>query len=249
MNLNSVFQLQETIFILMLIGALIKKCGIVSDEGQKTLLDVVIYLALPCSIIKSFQIGPSFELLQNFALILVITIIFLLVSMAVGELLFYKKVGSRKVIMKYGVICSNAGILGNAVAEGIFSDMGILYASVALVPVRAFMWGVGLSYFSEKVGKGKMALRIAMHPCIIAVIIGLVLMLTSTSLPGFISRPLDSIAQMSSTLATISVGTVLADVKFSKLIDYDTMYISLVRLIVIPLLVWVICYFCQYACR
>lgn len=159
MNLDGVFQLQETIFVLMLVGAFLKKCGLVSDEGQKALFDLFICLALPCSIVKSFTGGLSLELLRNFGLIIVVTTVFLFGSMALGELLFHKKTGNHKMIMQYGTLCSNAGIMGNAVAEGIFSDIGILYASVALVPIRVFMWSVGLAYFTAGVEKRKMVAK------------------------------------------------------------------------------------------
>ena len=37
-------------------------------------------------------------------------------------------------VLKYATMASNAGILGNPVAEGIFGSMGLFYASFYLIP-------------------------------------------------------------------------------------------------------------------
>lgn len=34
---------------------------------------------------------------------------------------------------------------------------------------------------------------------------------------------------------------ILADVKLKKMVNFDTLYLSVIRLIIIPLLVWLIC--------
>ena len=49
--------LQETLFLLILLGVLIKKLKIVSEVGRKTLSDLLIYVVLPCNIVESFMGG------------------------------------------------------------------------------------------------------------------------------------------------------------------------------------------------
>ena len=51
---------------------------------------------------------------------------------------------SKKKVLQYATICSNAGILGNPIAEGIFGQMGMMYASIYVIPQRIFMWSVVL---------------------------------------------------------------------------------------------------------
>ena len=43
--------------------------------------------------------------------------------------------GHRKV-MQYATVASNAGFLGNPVAEGVFGSVGLALASVYLIPQR-----------------------------------------------------------------------------------------------------------------
>ena len=56
MDLWSLISLQITLFILMMVGALLKKTGVVSAEGKRCLSDLCIKVVIPCNIFKSFLI-------------------------------------------------------------------------------------------------------------------------------------------------------------------------------------------------
>ena len=40
-----------------------------------------------------------------------------------------------------------SGFLGNPIAEGIYNEVGVLYISIFLIPMRIVMWSVGTTYF------------------------------------------------------------------------------------------------------
>ena len=42
-------------------------------------------------------------------------------------------------MLQYCTLVSNGGFLGNPVAEGVYGDMGLLYASLFLIPMRVVM--------------------------------------------------------------------------------------------------------------
>lgn len=63
------------------------------------------------------------------------------------NMVLYPGVGEeKKKVLKYATMASNAGILGNPVAEGIFGSMGLFYASFYLIPQRTAMWSLGMTY-------------------------------------------------------------------------------------------------------
>ncbi len=79
---------------------------------------------------------------------------------------------SKAIILKYATLVSNAGFMGLPIVESIYGQTGLLYASIALIPQRVFMWSAGLSLFAQTDYKN-MIKKVAFHPCIIAVYIGL----------------------------------------------------------------------------
>lgn len=54
---REMLSLQETLFLLILLGVLVKKLKIVSETGRKTLSDLLINVILSCNIMESFLGG------------------------------------------------------------------------------------------------------------------------------------------------------------------------------------------------
>ena len=115
--------LQVTLFLLIIVGALMKHLHIVNAEGQKCLNDLVIYLVLPCNIVKSFLISSDGDILRQFGLVLVLSIGVQIVSVILGKILYRNQEPTEGMNLKYGLICSNAGFLGNPVAEGLYGSV------------------------------------------------------------------------------------------------------------------------------
>ena len=69
-NFDSMFSMQGMLFTLMLLGWFLKRIGVITDSGKSMLMDLVIDVTLPCSIVKSFQMEFSAEVVQSCLVIL-----------------------------------------------------------------------------------------------------------------------------------------------------------------------------------
>ena len=165
-------------FALIIIGLILKKTKVIGKEGQKSMTNLVIDLILPCNIIFSFMIKFSSKIAQDFMIILIISILIQEFCVILGSVLYNKCSAKRKKCLRYATICSNAGFLGNPIAQGVYGMMGLTLASIYLIPQRIMMWSEGVSVFTEAPTKKEMLKKIFSHPCIIACEIGVVLMLT-----------------------------------------------------------------------
>ena len=232
--------LQLTIFILLALGFLVKKIGLVGKEGQKNITDLVLYVILPCSILTSFMNGADRDSFKECAVILLISIGIQVFSVFYGRLIFRKQPEDRKKCLVYGTICSNAGFLGNPIAEGVFGSVGLMYASVYLIPLRIMMWSEGIAIFSGK-KDGKGLIRVLTHPCVISCAVGIVLMLTGLKLPEFLMTPLNTVGRANTALSMLVIGMILADIDLRTMIDKTVVFYTANRLLVIPLLVYVVC--------
>lgn len=61
------------LFSLMILGAFLKKKGIITDEGKRVIADLVIFVTLPCSIIESFEVELSMDILKSSAQALLVS--------------------------------------------------------------------------------------------------------------------------------------------------------------------------------
>ena len=240
-NFDSMFSMQGMLFTLMLLGWFLKRIGVITDSGKSMLMDLVIDVTLPCSIVKSFQMEFSAEVVQSCLVIFIVAVVIQIGSFLLGFVLYPKADPRHKKVLQYATICSNAGFLGNPIAEGIFGSLGLLYASVYLIPQRTFMWSAGLTYFTTSPDKKTLAKKVLTHPCIIAVFIGFFLMFTQLQLPAFLNETIASIGNANTPISMMLIGTILAGVPFRSLAGKSVCYYSFVRLFLMPLLVWIGC--------
>ena len=56
MDFSGLFEMQGTLFLIMLLGMFLRKKRIINDGGKTMLSSLVIDVTLPASIIKSFEI-------------------------------------------------------------------------------------------------------------------------------------------------------------------------------------------------
>lgn len=241
MSFSGLFQTQGMLFLTMLIGYTFGKRGMVDDKGKNLLTDLVIYVTLPGSILKSFQIEFNHQILIACMTIAIAGVVIQIGSSILGMFLYNHYGENRKKVLQYATICSNAGILGNPIAEGIFGQMGMMYASIYVIPQRIFMWSLGLTYFTEAPDKKTLCKKVATHPCILAVVVGFIMMVTQIQLPGVLNVTIKNIAGANTFLAMALVGVILSRVKLTEIIDRDTIYYGFIRLVFIPLLVYIGC--------
>ena len=107
------------------------------------------------------------------------------------------------------------------------------------------MWSAGLSYFTESGSKKALVKKVATHPCIVAVYIGLILLVTQLPLPEFLGSTIKSVGNCTTPLSMILIGTILAEVDVKSILSKTVFAYTAIRLVVIPLLTLIGCRLCH----
>lgn len=239
--MSSALTTQLTLFIYMFAGIWFRRRGIVDDRFASGLADIIISLILPCNIIVSFMIDFSVDVLHKSVGVLVISAGVQLVSWIATRVLFRRQPPDRRPILQFGLLCSNAGFLGGAVAEGFFGAEGLMLSSIYLIPQRIVMWTQGLAFFTGAPGTSGVLKKTLTHPCLVAVVIGMVLMISGVTLPVPIERSLRGFAVGNTALSMFMAGMLIHEISPKMFLDITVLYYSAVRLVVIPAIVWVAC--------
>ena len=236
MSVWQLFNLQGTLFIMILAGVVLKKLGILDASGKKTLTDLCVDIVIPCNIIKSFLVDFEMDVLRSCAKLLVVGFLLQLLCVVFNKFLFNRYPEQQRKVLQYCTIVSMGGFLGNPVAEGVFGDLGLLYTAMFLIPMRVVMWSAGTSYFvAGSTDKKKVIKNVLTHPCLVAVYVGLILMVTQLQLPEMLVSAIRSVGGCNSALTMFIIGTILADVKLSTIVNPTTLAFSVFRLGLLPL--------------
>jgi len=241
MEYSRLLNLQGMLFLLVAAGVVLRKKGILPEGAKAILTDLVIYLILPCNIINSFFIEFNLEILKGFAVILTIASLLQIGCLMFAKVFYNREPESRKKVLQYGTVCSNAGFMGNPIAEGVYGAEGLMYASIFLIPQRIVMWSAGVSYFTESPDRKTVVKKVLTHPCIIAVYSGLFLMITRLPLPAFLQNTIKSVGGCTTTVSMVLIGAILAEVEPGSILDWGIVKYAAIRLFLLPLLVYVSC--------
>ena len=231
--------LQLTIFMLVAVGFLIKRIGIIKQEGQKNLNDLVIYVVLPCNILKAFMVDFKNQMASDLLAMLILSILIQVLFVLYGRIVFRKEPEGHRKCLQYGTICSNAGFLGNPVAEGVFGSYGLVLASVFLIPMRIMMWTRGLATFSGTSDRKATLKKVCTHPCILACILGVILLVTGFRFPEPVTDTITYLGNCNTALSMMVIGMILNDMKASDFLDLSVMKYTLHRLVILPLIIYI----------
>ena len=232
--------LQAQLFLYIIAGFALTRIGTITPAGRKSLSDLLINFILPCNIICSFQIDLTGGILASCGVMIAVSLGVQLFYLFASRVLYPGASPERQACLRYATVCSNAGFLGIPIIGGVYGAMGTLLTSVLLIPQRVVMWSAGLSLFTRTDGKSVLK-KLATHPCIVAVLIGFVLMLGGNpALPGPLQKALSGASGATTCLSMLVIGSILAGAEHINLRDDMMWWYTFVRLVLIPIAVYAV---------
>lgn len=233
--------LQFAIFSLIGVGFLVRKLNIVTQQGQKSMTNLVVDVILPCNIFKAFLTADLDQIRADGLWVFGISLVFHVFCILYGRLLFRRPPEEARKCKRFAALCSNAGFLGNPVAEGLYGLEGLALANIYLIPMRTLMWSSGVALFSGSHDWKDTAKKVATHPCIAAVMLGIVGMLLRLELPELIMKPVGYLSGCNTAMSMLVIGMILARLEPKQFLDPSVLLFSLHRLVILPLLVFAAC--------
>ena len=235
------WSLEFNIFFMMAAGFLIRKIKVLGKEAERVIIDLVLYVILPCNIFNSFLGEHSGIGGTDYITVLLISIGIQVLSLVYAKFAFPKENADRRCNLAYAMICSNAGFLGNAITEGVFGATGLMLTSIYLIPQRIMMWSEGLAIYSGVSDKKATLRKVVTHPCVVSCFLGIAFMLTGLPFPAFLQAPIKSIGSCNTPLTMLMIGMILSELDLKHLVDKTIARFTVHRLVLMPLIVWLVC--------
>ena len=224
--------LQQTIimFALMLLGLLLSRRGMITEQGSRDLSNVLLYAVIPCVILRSYMSEFSTEKLRAMGLSALIAVIAFAASIAVA----YLTCGTRHRIENFAVAFGNAGFIGIPLVTAVFGPEAAFYVVSFSTFANLLQWTYGIVIISGK--KETMNLRMVfVNPVFISMVIGIALFVLQPTLPTVVTGTIGYIADGNTVLAMIILGYYLSQVQLRGLFADARLYLfSSLRLLVVP---------------
>lgn len=239
MNNNVINQVLILTF-LMIIGIILRKVKIITDEVNKGLSNILMDVTLPLMIIYSFSFKFSMDMLKNSLMIIFYSFLIHIVLIILSKILYFKFPESKKNVLKFSTVFSNCGFIGYPVLQGLYGKIGVFYTSIFTIPFNIFMWSYGVMLFTGKKDIKSIKKNLINGP-MICIFLGLIIFLFSIKLPYPVLQTLKSAGDMTTPISMFIIGSMLADVKLKDVFKgFDIYFMNFIKLIIVPLLTFVI---------
>lgn len=236
------------LYLVMFVGLLIRKVGLVSTDASKVMSNLVINVTNPALVIASALENQRAQ--TDYAMLMQV---FILGILYYGVMLIFAEILPRilrareenKGVYKTMTVFSNNGFMGYPLIAAMQGTGAVLYASVFALPFNFLIYTYGIMSMKgrgEAAGKkrnfrekmvyfAKSGFNIGTLSSLLAVI----LLLAKIPLPMEVESACNMLGNITAPLSMLVIGTSLAEMKMTELAkDYRLIFFSGFKLLLIP---------------
>ena len=240
----NVFNQVAILLILIILGFILAKAKILSDESAKGITDMVLLLVTPCVIIKSFVREFNITVLKNLIISFLIAILVHIGFIVICHLALHSKDKLKERVLRFGAVFSNCGFMSIPLQQAILGDEGVFYGSSFVAIFNLFVWSYGIILMSGD-KKYMSPKKLIINPGIIGLSIGLVIFFLSLPVPKIIFEPISYMASLNTPLPMIIIGYHLSKSNiFDGFKDFRCLFGIFLKIFVLPAISLIIMYLC-----
>ena len=229
------------LFLLMVVGYILGKAKVITQQGSVNMSNVVMFTAIPAMLIVSFQRELIPADLGNFALALILSLAIHILGAVLSRLLIRDRDPKRLPTLRFAATFSNCGFMGYPMMTALLGTIGVFYGSayVVIFNLMAWTWGVYLMTGDRK----KLSLRpVLLNPGVLGVVIAMALYLLRITLPEILLTPITYFSQLNTPVPMLILGYQLSHADFRTAFRGLSAWMTLLlRLVLLPLLTIILC--------
>ena len=250
MDFNKLYVVVATLTIILAVGFLCRKVGIIDDVASKRLSKLILMVGQPAMIIYSMaNIEYTSENVTIAWVMLGLGFVFHILLAVLGFIIAlpYKKVQDEKKISEFSFMFANCAFIGFPIFEALIPDVGLLMASFLTFSFNVLLWTWGLGIFSRgrkdiKLNIRKVIFNFGTIPCIIGFILYLLKAPSvSFEVPEFLMKAMGYLSNLCTPISVLVTGALIATQSPKKIFcSWKLYYFNIMKLFILPLIVCVI---------
>ncbi len=241
MYFETLFNSLLELFLLVAMGFTLRKKNLVRTETVRELTDVLLIIILPFSVVASGNEDCSREMMTNIGMAFLIVSLYYVFAFVISYLAL-KPFTKDKKVRAAGInmaVFANTGFIGIPLSQMMYGQEGVIYAVIYNLIYNVFLFTFGVRLFDGKSSRKECLKAVFLDPLSISSIIAIALFFSPVKLPIPLYSLFSTVGDISSPLSMMIIGAWLVGVDFRNIIKRPLgYYISFVRLIVLPLIVY-----------
>lgn len=237
------FNVMVMLYISVIIGFICSKLKVFNDEARNTFATLLLQVTIPCLILSSTNIVFNNDIFTNSILAILIGFVLHIIGLLLGYICVkYLNINiSLKKLYVFAITFGNVAYMGYPIALALYGQIGLFYAIMINVSFNLLVYSLGRIIMINSEDKQISFAKTLINPALIATILGVINFALPYNIPETINNGLDMVGKMTTPIAMLIVGMYLSDMKIKDIVTSKYVYfVSLIRLIVIPVLMYII---------
>ena len=242
MSFAFVFERMSELFIIMAIGYVSCRCGMIDRDMRAKISSLVLNLSMPAmmlgSVLNAESLPPLDSILQLLTASLLSYAVLAAVALPAPWLLALPK--GQRGATRFALLFGNIAFIGYPVTRAMFGDAAVFYTTVFIMPFYPLAYSLGVAIIRGR-GDGAQGAsgrlrEVLMTPCLIAAVLTLILSLTRWRGPAILGRTCAMLGGITSPAALLVIGSSLAGMRAMDIFKNLRVYLlSAVKLLAAPL--------------
>ncbi|RZT01244.1 AEC family transporter [Cuneatibacter caecimuris] len=244
-----VFQQMLILFIILAVGYIANKTGIIPTASNKTLSGIVLNIANPALVIASVSGDHSKISGRGLAVTLLISICMFAALIAIAFVIpkILRAEREDEKIYNVMIVFSNIGFMGMPLVSALMGAEALLYVAIFTLPFNFLIYTYGVQLMCAGTGKKaerfsvKKVLNIGTISCVAAII----LFFADIRLPEVLATACSTVGGLTAPLSMLVIGVSIASMDLkSTLKDKKLWLFSFIKLMALPALGYCILRIC-----
>jgi len=250
MNFDALYVVVATLMVIIAVGFLCRKVGIINDVSSKNLSKLVLMVGQPAMLIYSMSSAEYNEENVNIAwTMLWLGFIYHGALAVLGYFLAlpYKKNIDEEKISEFSFMFANCAFIGFPIFAALLGPTGLFMASFLVFSFNVLLWTWGLAIFGRKRNDIKLSIKkIFLNFGTVPCVIGFVLYLLKDpaigfELPVFLTKAMGYLTNICTPISVLIIGALIATQSPKRIFcSWKLYYFNAVKLFILPLLVCLI---------
>ncbi|MDO4742031.1 MAG: AEC family transporter [Candidatus Saccharibacteria bacterium] len=248
LELTSFYSKICAIGVILVVGFFLGKLKLISDKTNRELTNLLLTIFMPASLLVAFPTTYDSALAEFFFSGLFAGAIVIVALIIISRLIFNRRWTRRELRLEsqFALIFNNATFLGYPIIVNTFNLDGILAYCGFIVIFNIALFSYGIWLFEQKLSFSLIK-KVIFNPNIIAVLLGMIVFLTSFSLPKPLIDAVSYVGNATTPLSLICIGYMLSQAKLLKTFaKWRLILAAAIQLLIGPLITWSILKLCQF---
>lgn len=218
----------------MVLAFVCYRIGLVSQEGNKSVSNLLLLIVNPILIITVYQTKYESDLVRGLLLAFVAAVICHLVGIIISVILI--RTGSSDYgIERFNSMYSNCGFIGIPLVSSVLGNNGVFFLTAYMAIFNLFSWTHGM-FLMEKKCSLKNLKEGMLSPMFIATVAAIVLFFAQIRIPSVLLDSMNYIADMNTPLAMMVAGFSVAQADLRSMFrNLRLYYVCGIKLLFLPL--------------